>query len=109
MKIKYFIAISIIAGVVLYSLYFNKPNYVGNWKNIDEKQRLVILENNVAIYKIEGLSDIYGNWSEISTNEIVIKYKLFDLDLDATFKSNTGNVGYFNNQLRTIIFTRDDN
>ena len=110
MKVKYTVILTIISTLFLKFFYFNEPNYVGKWGNIKEKQHLTILKNNLVIYQFEGFADSYGDWSEINKNEILIRYKLFGtIDQNATFKANSGEVGYFDNHVRTILFTRIEN
>ena len=94
-------------------LFRSSPKYVGDWENENEKQKLTILENKIVIYRVD-YSEFpnlisYGDWSEITKDEILIRYKLLNTDEVATFKSSSGNVGYFNNSFRTIVFTRVEN
>jgi hypothetical protein len=109
-KIKLTIIFTIILAIALKFFFFNDPNYLGKWDNIEEKQHLTILKNNLVIYQFEGFPDSYGDWSEINNNEILIRYKLFGtIDQNAKFKSNSGKVGYFDNHTRTVLFTRIEN
>lgn len=116
MKTRYFIIATIIGALAFSYHYFEKPKYIGDWENQGEEHKLSILENKIVIYtisfsKTSNLKDIvsYGDWSEIKKDEILIRYKLLNTDMVATFKTNSGNVGYFDNDFRTTLFTRVEN
>lgn len=109
MKTKHIVILIIISALFLKFFYFNEPNYLGKWENIADKKQLQILKNNLVIYQIEGFGEFYGDWSEIKKNEILIRYKVLGIDQSATFKSNSGEVGYFDDHGYALIFTRIEN